>query len=151
MTAEEWRAVPGFPGYEISDLGGIRHGELVPIRDTSGNGYPRVWLIAPDGHGVRRSLHQLVAESFHGPRPDGQEVRHLNGDQQDCRAENLAWGTHRQNMADLLRHGTHWQANKTRCPADHLYDGANTYVDRSGARHCRTCRRDRARAYRAAA
>ena len=32
---------------------------------------------------------------------------------------------------------------KTHCPQNHPYDEENTYVDRRGARHCRTCRRER--------
>lgn len=149
MTAEEWRPIVGFPGYEVSDLGGVRHGGHVPIRDTSGNGYPRVWLIGSNGRGVRRPVHQVVTEAFHGPRPAGQEVRHRNGDRRDNRAANLSWSSHRHNMADLLRHGTHYQANKDACPRSHPYDADNTYVSPDGARHCRTCRRDRARASRA--
>jgi len=35
------------------------------------------------------------------------EARHLNGQPLDCRAENLAWGTPRQNRLDSVRHGTH--------------------------------------------
>jgi len=32
---------------------------------------------------------------------------------------------------------------KDRCPQDHCYDEGNTYVDPSGRRHCRACRRER--------
>lgn len=145
---EEWQPIAGFPGYEVSNLGRVRHGECIPIRDTSGSGYPRVWLTGTDGRGVRRDLHQVVAEAFHGPRPPGHEVRHLNGDQTDARAINLAWGTHSENVLDLVRHGRHVQARKTACPAGHAYDTSNTYVDRAGARHCRTCRRQRSAARR---
>lgn len=33
---------------------------------------------------------------------------------------------------------------KTHCPQNHEYTPDNTYVDRSGFRHCKTCRRERA-------
>lgn len=33
------------------------------------------------------------------------------------------------------------QREKTHCPAGHPYRGENLYVDQSGRRHCRTCRR----------
>jgi hypothetical protein len=36
---------------------------------------------------------------------------------------------------------------KTECPDGHPYDGANTYIDKSGRRHCRTCRRARTKAW----
>lgn len=48
----------------------------------------------------------LVCTVFHGPRPDGHEVAHLNGDPLDNRAENLAWKTPAANQADRIEHGT---------------------------------------------
>lgn len=59
----------------------------------------------------KRYVHHLVAEGFIGPRPDGQEIRHLNGDRYDCRATNLAYGTHRQNVRDMVQHGHGWWQN----------------------------------------
>lgn len=35
----------------------------------------------------------------------------------------------------------HWCARKTHCPQRHPYDTGNTYRDRLGKRHCRTCNR----------
>lgn len=52
---------------------------------------------------VRR--HTLVCETYHGPRPPGQETRHLNGDPGDDRPTNLAWGTKTENGADMVDHG----------------------------------------------
>lgn len=52
---------------------------------------------------IRR--HTLVCETYNGLRPDGQEVRHLNGDPGDDRPENLAWGTRTENLADMINHG----------------------------------------------
>lgn len=34
------------------------------------------------------------------------EVRHLDGDQCNCRENNLAWGTKKENEADKELHGT---------------------------------------------
>lgn len=34
---------------------------------------------------------------------------------------------------------------KTHCPQEHAYTEENTYVDKNGGRHCRTCRRERKR------
>jgi hypothetical protein len=38
--------------------------------------------------------------------------------------------------------------DRDRCPRDHLYDSANTYMTPEGYKRCRKCRRDTERAYR---
>lgn len=51
-------------------------------------------------------VHRLVAVAFLPPPAEGQTcVRHLNGTPTDNRAENLAWGTQAENMADCISHG----------------------------------------------
>lgn len=59
-----------------------------------------------DGRVRNYMVHSLVCEVFHGPRPDGCEVRHLDGDRRNNAAINLAWGTRKENHADKVRHGT---------------------------------------------
>ena len=55
--------------------------------------------------GVTRHIHRLVCETFYGPRV-GMVVRHLDGNNRNNRLSNLAWGTHEENAADKLVHGT---------------------------------------------
>lgn len=51
-------------------------------------------------------VHVLLAMTFGGPRPTpSHEVRHLNGDRYDNRAENIAWGTRSENAIDRQSHG----------------------------------------------
>lgn len=54
---------------------------------------------------IGRSAHELVLDAFYGPRPEGRQIRHLNGDRADNRFENLAYGTARENAADREAHG----------------------------------------------
>lgn len=51
-------------------------------------------------------VHRLVMYTFVGPCPEGQEVRHLDGDPSNNNLSNLAYGTRKQNMQDAVRHGT---------------------------------------------
>jgi len=55
---------------------------------------------------VTKNIHRLVCMAFHGmpPTPEYQ-VRHLNGNRQDSRPENLAWGTQEENWMDRKEHG----------------------------------------------
>lgn len=147
MTAV-WRPVVGWEGfYEVSDAGRVRsmpRPRVVvarPVKSTvDGNGYPKVDLHRP-GRRSNMRVHVLVAAAFIGPRPDGQHVRHLNGDPADPRAVNLAYGTRSDNMLDAVRHGTHAKAAKTHCPAGHDYaTHARLY---QGRRYCRGCEADR--------
>jgi hypothetical protein len=100
--------------YEVSNKGRIRgirsakHGIVSglprkPVAD--GNGYLRV-QVRKAGRPLDLSVAAEVLTAFVGPRPAGNEVRHLNGVRNDNRIENLAWGTKAENAADKQRHGT---------------------------------------------
>lgn len=145
---EEWRVIPSFPDYEASSLGRIkshrRGGPKILKGRVNRFGYWQVNVINPDKVAKTRPVHSLVAEAFHGPRPEGLDVRHLNGISTDCRPENLEYATTSQNMYDKVLHGTHMWANKTHCPQNHPYEGDNLYVTPQGGRQCRACRREKA-------
>ena len=68
-------------------------------------GYRQVNLRTPSGRRTYH-VHRLVAETFHGKPPAGLVCRHLDGNPTNNRAENLKWGTYKQNQDDSLRHGT---------------------------------------------
>ena len=51
-------------------------------------------------------VHGLVLSAFVGPRPDGMECRHLDGNRQNNLLRNLRWGTRLENKKDSIRHGT---------------------------------------------
>lgn len=53
----------------------------------------------------RIDLHRLVAKTFI-PNPENKPcVCHVNDNPSDNRAENLWWGTHKENMQDMLKKG----------------------------------------------
>jgi len=162
-VTEEWRPVVGYEGlYEVSDAGRVRsvdryvertgrpvrlRGVLMKLQRAQAGGY---WTVAMCQGGLQRThtVHSLVMQAFVGPRPDGMEVRHLDGDPTNSRLSNLAYGVPSENALDRVRHGTHNMTRKTHCKHGHEFTEANTYLMRSGGRDCRTCHNSRARAKR---
>jgi hypothetical protein len=155
MTTEEWRPIPGFADYFITadgEVGSTRQSRgrvLRPLRwGYTVDGYPKVRLYLEPGKHADRAVHVLVAAAFIGPKPDGMEVRHRDGDRLNPRASNLLYGSRSDNVLDSVRHGTHAQASKTHCKWGHAFDEVNTRV-RGRTRECRACWREKSARYRA--
>ncbi|CAM3221926.1 HNH endonuclease [Mycobacterium intermedium] len=92
--SEQWMPAFELDDHIVSDRG--RVARLLAL-DTSHH-YLRVNV-----NGVKRYVHQMVCEAFSGRRPPGQVARHLDDVPENCAAENLAWGTHAQNVEDRIR------------------------------------------------
>ena len=110
--AEQWRPVQGTQGrYEVSDHGRVRshtRGRTTILAGTAqGAGYRAIGVTAePGGKATTELVHRLIALTFLGepPTPEHTDVRHLDGNKDNNRLENLAWGTRSQNMQDVVRH-----------------------------------------------
>ena len=71
-----------------------------------GNGYLG-FCYHKDGKRTTLSVHNCVAKLFLGDRSaEGLHVLHEDGNRLNNKKENLYWGTHEQNMKDMIRHGT---------------------------------------------
>lgn len=119
-AAEQWRCIPHFPDYEVSNLGNIRRCEDgrpgvvfghhdrstgytnypagTPIATHIGShGYPET-VLHRNGKPHRCTVHRLVCITWHGEPPSpGHEVGHLDGDRTNPRASNLHWVTRAEN------------------------------------------------------
>lgn len=125
--AEEWRDIPGFPGYQVSNLGGVRgcrprngKGPSLnfwrPLKQgRASKGHLFVTLATGQkGGGKRRFVHRLVLEAFVGPCPPGMQARHVwTNDPTENHLDNLAWGTPTDDAADQDRHGTRRRGSQT--------------------------------------
>lgn len=157
-TDEQWRPVVGYEGlYEVSDQGRVRSLGRVAIR----RGYPlripgrvlrptpgdagRVCIRLFNRDGVKKTLRVsvLVLAAFVGPRPEGLDGCHNNGDPTDNRLSNLRWDTRSANARDAVRHGTNNEVRKMHCPRKHPLVAPNLAGShaRRGRRTCLACHR----------
>lgn len=126
MTHQElWLPVVGHEGaYEVSDLGRVRslervltfkinHGSdpdkiavrRIPAKVLKPNrSGPYSKVVLSNRH--TRPVHVLVLQAFVGPRPDGLVSRHMDGNTENNRLDNLCYGTQLENYDDRRRHGT---------------------------------------------
>lgn len=124
-STETWRAVPGYPYYEVSDLGRVRSLPRTYVRCRPGYRETVIKvagkILKPSAHSPnggrylrtrvnlergQKPIHRLVLLAFVGPCPEKMECRHLNGNAKDNRLINLEWARHRTNVRDSIRHGT---------------------------------------------
>jgi len=119
----DMKTIPNFPNYSITKDGQVWSNcykrWLKPSKNIQGYLYVGL-TINKKQHQCR--VHRLVLETYVSPCPQGMQCRHLNGNKQDNRLENLKWGTGSENAQDAVRHGTHnWlKHNRTHSPGQKL-------------------------------
>lgn len=115
-----WRACPSFPGVEVSEHGDVRrwdgrHGRWVALQPHPRGHSRRGRRYQGMNVGQRqRYHHELVLDAWHGPRPEGMQARHLDGDPTNNAPTNLVWGTAKQNAADRVTQGTQAAGSRSR-------------------------------------
>jgi len=118
-----WIPCPAFPDYEVSDQGDVRRcwapngrtsiGKVLSVNWSGGRErqYGSV-LLRRNGASIRKYVHRLVCEAFHGPVPfDGAVVDHIDGDTTRNVASNLRWLS---NGANVSRGGAGKHQNHAR-------------------------------------
>lgn len=123
-----WKTIPGCSYYQASDFGEVRRD---PSKRMRGWGLSRlpgsvlhecyhdkidaylvVRLITDEGLNLVAKIHQIVCQTFHGPRPSLEHCAlHKDDDRYNNRYTNLYWGTKYQNAIDRERN----QGSGTAC------------------------------------
>ena len=160
----------GLPSDKRGDRHDPRHplGDLGPQLDLGPEVAKRFWAKvevdsdgcwnwtacrSPKGYGLfgfagrLRPAHRLAYEVLVGPIPKGLTIDHLCRNRACIRPSHLEPVTNRENIYRGYAPSA-VNARKTHCHAGHPLNGANLYVEPSGKRVCRSCRRLRSRSYR---
>ncbi len=94
----KWKDIPGYPEYECSDSGIIRHKTTNKILKigTNKKGYVQhcIWY-----NGKRKIIfpHRIVAELFVDNPENKDVVNHIDGNKTNNNASNLEWCTAKEN------------------------------------------------------
>lgn len=113
MVNEEWKAIPGYPRYEVSNLGRVRSytskrnpGKV--LKQTKLKGYMYVNLVEGEERTLNKTkriaVHRIVAQAFI-PNPTGRKhVDHIIPVSMGGKptADNLRWVTAKENAANEL-------------------------------------------------
>ena len=106
---KQWKQIPNFSNYEVSNDGEIRHIISKKIRSKkyrTGKPYLTAQLKNDLGKLQDCLVHRLVAITFLGYK-EGMEIDHINRDPEDNRLENLRWVNHKENIKNRsIRMGT---------------------------------------------
>ncbi len=110
MSEIEYRDIPELLGYRAGSDGSIWSDRLGKgWRQRKLHKFPKGYfalVVREGGKSKTFVAHRLILSAFRGPCPDGCEARHLDGNNENNRIENLAWGTKQENFEDRSAHGT---------------------------------------------
>jgi len=99
LVVSEWGHIQGPSGKWLTQFPKRRGYLFVTLYEA-----PETWRHVP--------VHTLVCTAFHGTRPNGLVVRHLDGNHVNNHESNLRWGTGAENQADRILHGTDHRGEK---------------------------------------
>jgi len=105
---EYWGKISGFEDYyEVSNIGNVRnikYGSYILKPHDNGTGYLMLCLCVNDIR-TYKTIHQLVANTFLGPTPEGKEINHKDGNKLNNRLENLEYITRSENIRHAFKLG----------------------------------------------
>ncbi len=140
-----WRPIPGYESlYEASATGQIRRCSTGRILRPWGNGKAgarRQLNLTVDGLHHTWLVHRLVALTFIGPCPPGEEVNHKDGDPRNNEIKNLEYVTGLDNMRHAREHGLFPIPKGEKKAGAKLTDEAVRHIRASKDRTCNLARK----------
>ena len=109
----QWKTIDRFPSYEVSSEGVVRRrlggtgaviGKIIKWHIHTSSGYPDIRFTI-DRKQTAIPVHRIVANAFLGPKPEGMQTRHLDGNKMNNCVANLCYGTAKENNQDKVKHG----------------------------------------------
>lgn len=128
---EIWRHIPGFHGYQVSNLGRVRSRWAKGIRPRVLG--PRWWIMKqtpvyskhgdlinllvrlcpPNEISLSHSVRALVALAFMGETPSGNVISHKDGDRRNCRLYNLYYSSLKDIIHSASKRGAYIKNRST--------------------------------------
>jgi HNH endonuclease/NUMOD4 motif len=115
LPGERWMPCPGFENYySVSNCGRIRRDRpgrgkcrsgRILLGHPSPNGYLVIRLHGDRGVQSWHTVHSLVMTAFRGPRPEGYEINHKDGNKNNNRLSNLKYVTPKKNHEHAAKMG----------------------------------------------
>lgn len=97
-----WKDIPEFPLYQVSNTGLVKAKKTGKFMSYSQDRETlSVRLESPDGRRLRKSVAVLVLETFK-ENSKGRLPKFINGNNQDCRLENLEWESREEQILRVI-------------------------------------------------
>ena len=96
---EEWKQIPNFENYEVSNLGKVRNKKTKRILKPCNNGGYLYVGLRCNGSAKTFKIHQLVGLCFIENPNNRQQINHIDKDRTNNNISNLEWCTAAENNA----------------------------------------------------
>ena len=122
---EKWKAIPGYEGYEASNLGrvrsfrnsrwGLTEKPYVLKASKSPKGYMTLYPMV-NGKQKTKAVHRMVAEAWVENKSAKPCINHIDGNKSNNLPFNLEWCTIQENNAHSMATGLHRSFRGERAP-----------------------------------
>lgn len=138
-VVEEFRDIPGFEGYQVSNLGRVKSfknkKEVILSNSKNCKGYYKI-ILRKNNKNYYKGIHQLIAIAFLNHIPNGNKlvVDHKNNIKTDNRLENLQIITNRENSSKDVKNktskytGVYWYKSRSKWMASIGIEGKTKHL-----------------------